>query len=440
MTSVRVRATLGAVAVVGGALVCGAVVLVLVVRANLIDNVRTTVEVRAGEIAAALSAGGRPSLTVTAADEQLIQVLDAHGRVVDASANVAGRPAVASMTPGASREIHPGLDEDPFLAVAVAADGERTVIVARALADPLDSTTLLINLLAIGIPVLLAVVGATTWLVVGRSLAPVAAITREVDAISAAELHRRVPEPETADEIAGLAQTMNRMLARLQNASASQRRFVSDASHELRTPVATIRHRAEVAQTHPDRHTVTGLAEPVRDEAIRLQTLVDDLLLLARADEAGLALRRSAVDLDDLAFAEASRLRTTTDLRVDVSQVSAGRVVGDEPALRRMVRNLVDNAARHAASAVALSVRDHGDEVWLTVDDDGPGIPVAERERVLGRFVRLKAARTRDEGGSGLGLAIVAEIAAAHRGAVDITDAPLGGARARVVLPAAPHA
>jgi signal transduction histidine kinase len=436
--TVRVRATIGAVVVVGVASVGGAVALVSVVHDNLVGNVRNNVEVRAREIASTLTAGGRPGLAVSAPDEQLIQVLDADGGVLDASTNLTGRPAVADLRPGDVREIQPGLDEDPFLAVAVAA-GPVTVVVARALSDPVDSTMLLVNLLVVGIPVLLAIVGATTWLVVGRSLAPVAAITREVDAISAAELHRRVPEPGSGDEIAALAHTMNRMLGRLQHASASQRRFVSDASHELRTPVATIRHRAEVAQVHPDRTTVAGLAGFVQEEAVRLQVLIDDLLLLARVDEAGLVLRRAAVDLDDVVFAEAARLRATTPLRIDVARVSAGRVVGDQAALRRMVRNLADNAARHATSAVALAVRDEENTVSLLVDDDGPGIPVPERQRVLGRFVRLADARARDEGGTGLGLAIVAEIAAAHGGTFLIADAPLGGARAHVVLPAAPE-
>jgi signal transduction histidine kinase len=435
--SVRVRTTAGAVAVVGVALVVGAVVLVLVVRSTLTGNVRAAAELRAAEVAAQLSAGGTPSLAVTPPDEQLIQVL-AGGRMVAASANIAGEPAVARLEPGQTAEVRTPVDEDLFLAVAAAADtpaGPRTVVVARALSDALESAQVLTQLLALGIPLLLVLVGVTTWLVVGRALAPVAAIGREVEAISAAELHRRVPEPGSSDEISRLARTMNRMLARLQGAQASQRRFVSDASHELRTPTASVRQHAEVALAHPDRYTVAGLAEPVHAEALRLQRLIDDLLLLARADEAGLALRRVPVDVDDLVLAEAGRLRSTVD--VDTSGVSAGRVLGDPAGLRRMLRNLADNAARHAASAVAFGIAARDGSVVVTVDDDGPGIPAADRERVLDRFVRLADARARDEGGGGLGLAIVAELVAAHGGGVAIADAPLGGARVTVTLPGA---
>jgi signal transduction histidine kinase len=437
--SVRVRTTAGAVAVVGVALVVGAVVLVVVVRSTLTGNVRAAAELRAAEVAAQLSAGGTPGLAVTPPDEQLIQVL-AGGRVVAASANVAGERAVARLEPGQIAEVRTPVDEDLFLAVAAAADtpaGPRTVVVARALSDALESAQVLTQLLALGIPLLLVLVGVTTWLVVGRALAPVAAIGREVEAISAAELHRRVPEPGSSDEISRLARTMNRMLARLQGAQVSQRRFVSDASHELRTPTASVRQHAEVALAHPDRYTVAGLAEPVHAEALRLQRLIDDLLLLARADEAGLALRRVPVDVDDLVLAEADRLRSTVKSTVDVdtSGVSAGRVLGDPGGLRRMLRNLADNAARHAASAVAFGLAVRDGSVVVTVDDDGPGILAADRERVLDRFVRLADARARDEGGGGLGLAIVAELVAAHGGSVAIADAPLGGARVTITLP-----
>lgn len=429
----RVRTTAGAVAVVGVALVVGAVALVLVLRANLTGNVRAAAELRAGEIAATLAAG-TPSLAVDPPDEQVIQILDRAGRVVAASANVAGEPALVRLAPGETAIIHTPVDEDDFVAVAARAPDGRTVIVARALADALETTQMLVYLLAAGIPVLLLVVGVTTWRVVGRALAPVAAIGREVDAISAAELHRRVPEPGARDEIGRLAATMNRMLARLHGARDAQRRFVSDASHELRTPTASIRQHTEVALAHPDRTTVAGLAEPVHAEALRLQRLIDDLLLLARADEAGLASRRVPVDVDDLVFAEAERLRPVT--RVDTGRVSAGQATGDPGGLRRVVRNLADNAARHATSMVAFAVAEQDGVVTLTVDDDGPGIPPAERTRVLDRFVRLGDARARDDGGSGLGLAIVAELVAAHGGAVVITEAPLGGARVVVTLPA----
>jgi signal transduction histidine kinase len=228
---------------------------------------------------------------------------------------------------------------------------------------------------------------------------------------------------------------MNRMLDRLEQAQARQRRLVSDASHELRSPVATIRQHAEVALAHPDRTTTTELAATVLAEDLRLQRLAEDLLLLTRADEHTLALRRRPVDLDDLVFDEARRLRDGTGLRVDTTAVSAGRVDGDAAGLRRVLRNLGDNAARHAADRLAFSLAERDGLVLLGVDDDGPGIPEADRARVFERFVRLDDNRARDDGGSGLGLAIVAELAAAHGGTVAAAASPLGGARVEVRLP-----
>jgi signal transduction histidine kinase len=231
---------------------------------------------------------------------------------------------------------------------------------------------------------------------------------------------------------------MNRMLERLEQAQARQRRLVSDASHELRSPVAAIRQHAEVALAHPDRTTTAELAETVLAEDLRLQRLAEDLLLLTRADEHTLGLRRRPVDLDDLVFDEARRLRGVSRLRVDTTAVSAGRVDADAAGLRRVLRNLGDNAVRHAAGQVAFSVAERDGVVRLRVDDDGPGIPEADRERVFERFVRLDDARARDDGGSGLGLAIVAELVAAHGGTVAITPSPTGGTRVEVALPRLP--
>jgi signal transduction histidine kinase len=437
--TVRLRMTLAAVFVVGLALGMGALALVTGLRSALTADVRAAARVQAAQVAGTL-APDRPVVTPTVgvADEELVQVLDAGGDVVAASANVAGRPAVAHLAPGESARVTTPVDEDAFVAVAVAArtpDGPVTVIVARALADVLESTQAATRLLAIGIPVLLALVAVGTWTLVGRALAPVEAVRRQVDGISGGELHHRVPQPAGADEIARLAATMNRMLDRLEHAQLGQRRFISDASHELRSPVAAIRQHAEVALAHPDRTTLAELAGTVLAEDLRVQRLVEDLLLLARADEHTLLLRRRAVDLDDLVLDEARRLRAGTPLQVDTSAVSAGRVVGDEAGLRRLLRNLGDNAARHARGRIALRLADGDGTVVLTVEDDGPGIPEAERGRVLERFVRLADARARDDGGSGLGLAIVAELAAAHSGSVAVTSGALGGARVDVRLP-----
>jgi signal transduction histidine kinase len=225
-------------------------------------------------------------------------------------------------------------------------------------------------------------------------------------------------------------------LAPVRASQERQRRFVSDAAHELRSPVASIRQHAEVAGTHPDTTDVRELATTVTDETIRLQAIVEDLLLLARLDEGALHVAREEVDLDDIVLGEAGRLRGETTLAIDASDVGAGRVRGDAHHLERMVRNLADNAARHATATIAFALAVHDGRVVLCVDDDGPGIPVAERDRAFERFVRFDEGRDRASGGTGLGLAIVREIARAHGGEVVLTSSALGGLRAEVTLPA----
>jgi signal transduction histidine kinase len=443
--TVRVQTTVAAVVVAGLAMAVGGLALVAVLRGTLTRELRTTARLRGQDVAELLAAdpAGRGPLAVNEADELLIQVLDERGRVVMASPNAQGMAPVARLHPGQSAEFEipeaaPVEADGEFLAVATGADtplGPRTVLVARSTEAVTETTAAVGGLLAVGLPLLLAVVAATTWVVVGRALAPVEAIRAEVDAISAAALHRRVQAPPADDEIGRLARTMNRMLGRLEQAQARQRRLVSDASHELRSPVAAIRQHAEVALAHPDRTTTAELAATVLAEDLRLQRLAEDLLLLTRADEHTLALHRRPVDLDDLVFEEARRLRASTGLRVDTTAVSAGRVDGDAAGLRRVLRNLGDNAARHAAGRLAFSLAETDGRVLLGVDDDGPGIPEADRRRVLERFVRLDDARARDDGGSGLGLAIVAELATAHGGTVAVAPSALGGARVEVTLP-----
>ncbi|WP_412778603.1 sensor histidine kinase [Nocardioides sp. Root79] len=268
----------------------------------------------------------------------------------------------------------------------------------------------------------------------GRALRPVERIRAEVERISGSSLDRRVPEPAATDEVGRLARTMNAMLARLQDSRHRQEQFVADASHELRSPLASLRQAAEVAQAHPAAMPPGELTGTVLEETVRMQALVDQLLVLTRAGEGRARAPRMEVDLDDLALAEVRRI-ARPGLAVDGSGIAAGRVLGDPVALGQVVRNLVDNAARHARDRVAVSLSAAAGQVVLAVDDDGPGVPPGERQRVFERFVRLDEARARDAGGSGLGLAIVREVVTGHGGTVEVTDSVLGGARFVVRLP-----
>lgn len=290
------------------------------------------------------------------------------------------------------------------------------------------------SVLWVTMPLLVLSAAVATWLLTGLALAPVRRMSRRVSVISGGTLHERVPVPGTSDEIEELGATMNGMLDRLEADDQRLRQFISDASHELRSPVAVLRSEAEVALRSAEHADPTELAQGVLGESLRLERIVADLLVLARGDESRTAMNSTAIDLDDIVLAEAARRRRVT---VDASGVSAGRVLGTREGCERVLVHLLDNAARHAQREVAVALHAEAGSVTLTVDDDGPGIPTADRDRVFERFTRLEEARTRDTGGAGLGLAVVAATVSAMGGEISIGDAPLGGARFVVVWPAA---
>ncbi len=283
------------------------------------------------------------------------------------------------------------------------------------------------------VPIAMVLTGLVTWLLAGRALRPVRVITQHTGRIRAGTLHERVPVPTSNDEVADLATEMNDMLDRLHREDQRRRQFVADASHELRSPIASIHTQAEVAVVENVDTPTVELATGVLAEAQRLGTIVDDLLALAHHDES-LAPPGSIVDLDDVVLEAASRPRR---LPIDTSRVSAGRVRGHVDELTRSVNHLLDNAARHATAEIQVSLATHDDLVVLTIDDDGPGIDPHERDRVFERFVRLDEARVRDDGGAGLGLAVVATVVSNSGGTVTVSGSDLGGARFRVSFPTA---
>jgi signal transduction histidine kinase len=291
-------------------------------------------------------------------------------------------------------------------------------------------------LLAVGGPIVLALVALGTYRLVGAALQPVERIRARVTSMTSGKLAERIPVPAADDEVTRLAVTMNDMLEQLEANQKAQRRFVSDASHELRSPLASITASLDLAHQRPDLLDQSLIDDLLLPEAQRMDGLVEDLLLLARADELTGPMNRVDVDLDDIVLAEAERVRSLTHLTV-IADVKAARASGDPSALSRLVRNVVDNAARHAKAVIRLECAVVGNYARVVVSDDGPGLPEADRQRVFGRFVRLDTPRDRQAGGAGLGLSIVAQIVEAHHGSVTVGDAPGGGAQFVVELPLA---
>ncbi len=312
--------------------------------------------------------------------------------------------------------------------------GEYTVLVGGG-SEAVEATAWTVALLlAAGAPIIIAVAAAATYGLVRRSLKSVDAIRSRVAEISTSDLAERVPVPSSRDEIAALAVTMNEMLSRIEAGHRTQQRFLGDASHELRSPLATIISGLEAAEAHPELLDADLAINTLLPEAQRMRLLIEDLLLLARADEQSLMLRKEQVLLGDLAEVEVNRARRDAGCAIH-TEVSAVCFIGDPAAVSRVIRNIVDNAVRHAKSRVEIHVGSRDGDAIITVSDDGRGIPPAERARVFERFVRLDSDRARSSGGSGLGLAIVAEVVAAHGGTVTIDDRPGGGTKITVALP-----
>jgi signal transduction histidine kinase len=442
--TIRARITIAAVTVVAAALAAAAYPITVLEERSLVEAVDDGVRAHSADVAAEVAGGHLPpELAVSAEHETLVQVLGPSGRVVAASTNLVGEPAITDL-PSVGRAVHTvpvhvgALSGESFRLSVVEADGPdgRFVVVVGASTTSVDeSVGDLIEILVSGFPVLTVVLGLVIWVVVGRALRPVEAIRREVAVIGGGAPGRRITEPPASDEVSRLASTMTEMLGRLDEASRKQRQFVADASHELRSPLAGIRNQLEVDLAYPDQADWKATETEVLDETRRMERLVDDLLLLAKGDAQVVEGEVRPVDLDDVVLREAARLRARGRVEVDTRRVSGGQVVGDRDQLQRVVRNLVENAERHAERTVSFVVGTFDGEVECVVEDDGAGIPAAERDRIFERFARLDGARARHAGGAGLGLAIAREIVARHGGTLAVDDLA-AGARFVVRLPA----
>jgi len=457
--SVRVRVTLLAAGTFALTLALAAAVLLHRLETTLVDDVRADSEAVLTRQLVTIGERGLPQNEMWGATSTGVVTYYADGRVFSIALPAGMTPEEfnveltnatgAVSAPNASLQVQAvggaiaetGSATNDVIATS-APLGPGVVAVASTLDEVRHTIDTISKLLWIVGPILVALVAGLAWVLAGRALRPVGVLTARVASIGSDSLHERVPEPASNDEIATLARTMNEMLGRLDASNEAGKRLVSDASHELRTPIAVMRTELEVAR----RDAGNDWAETsgaLLGELDRLGALVDDLLLLARGQERRLEPQR--VDLVDLVHEAASR-RRRADVTVDVvigdgaagdvgGGVAGGTVVeADRAALQRALDHLVANGARSARSRVVISIDLSIDVAVIHVDDDGPGIPAEHRESVVQRFVRLDDARSRDAGGAGLGLAVASDVAGAHGGALHLDDSPLGGARVSIVL------
>lgn len=436
--SLRLRVTLVAVLAVAVGLAAAATLLVLSLRAGLVGGVDDAAQARAAAAVGAVGRGDLRGAVSTVGVDSLVQVLAPDGTVLASSPGLGvGRPLVElPVAPGAHQQHDVSIGERDARVLTQTTSRDGVIVVISPLADVQESSTQLVRRLLAGGPVLLALICAAVWVLVGYTLRTVERLREQVAQLSVTGLADRVELPIARDEIRQLAVTMNDLLERLQGAAGAQRRFVADAAHELRSPLAALRTRLEVGERAGDPAGWDRAAPVLIRDAERLGQLIDDLLALARLDESPRLVQPVPVDLDDVVFAEVARLRGGAVV-LDTRDVAPALLYGDPDLLRRIVGNLLSNAVRHAAHRVRISVSTSDGQVELVVADDGPGIPAAERERVFQRFHRLDTARARDGGGSGLGLAIVRDATRAHRGTVTIQD-DRPGAVLTVWLPQGP--
>lgn len=445
---IRKQLTAVAVFLVAMPLCLGIVLFANLLTRSLSQSLVTSTSDQAHHIAQHIAQNGAKGLSegIQLDDGYRAQVIDSFGRITWSS-SIKYRQPISTAHPapgevivvGAQSWWGPGDDEKTDLVVStgtLAGLQPYTVHVTTSQQSINSAVKVTTGLLLAAVPLVMLATGLVSWWVAGRALRPVDRMIDQVSRITSSTLDDRVPLPAAEDEIHSLAATMNAMLGRLETASVSQKQFVSDASHELRSPLASLSGALEIASREDRIETWREMSPLMVAEAERMHHLVQSLLTLSRNDAASLNLHLSETDLDDLAWDEASRMRAvgTKSVRTEIVPV---RLSADPMMLRQVLRNLCDNALRHARETVLVHVGTSDGSAVLRVEDDGNGIAPADRPTIFDRFVRLEESRNRDEGGSGLGLAIVAQIVHAHGGTVQVVDSPLGGACFEVRLPLA---
>lgn len=438
--ALRLRLTLLTAALLCVALAVGAVALTTVLSRSRVAALDEILRTRVATVADLVGQDRVPPALPVAEPGEIVQVLDADGAVLASSTNASRTlPVVPAGEIAAIRERGPtgtvlagtelsAYDGDARVALLGARyRGDPVTVLATM---PLGEVKALLDALRIAlvgvVPVLTVLLALAIWLVLGRALAPVEELRRAAAQVAREGGPGSLPVPRGSDELSALARTLNEMLDRLETSAARQRTFVADAAHELRSPIAAMRAEIEVARAHPDAYPAGELAADLEGEVLRMQALVDDLLLLAKVGSAPTGTQD--LDLAQVVRGALAGARSVAGVAVSVS--GSGRAVGHPAGVERIARNLLDNALRHARTRVEVTVRDGA----VLVADDGAGVPPADRERVFERFVRLEDARDREAGGSGLGLAIAREIAREHGGDVVLSESPLGGLAAELTL------
>jgi signal transduction histidine kinase len=429
--SLRLRVTAAATAVLAIGLSFGAILLATLFEHRRVAVVDVTVKSETATVAQLVASGNLPSpLPAPAGATTLAQVVDSAGTVLAATSSAS---RVLELVPIEQLAKHAraftttsstlGDSSLRVFSQRASLEGVPVVVVAAVpLTDVTATLAALRNVLLVVVPLIVLAAAFATWLAVSAALQPVDRLRAAADAVDVNDAERapRLDVPPGGDELRRLGETLNELLSRVHASGERQRRFIADAAHELRSPIASLQTQLDVALA------VANEAEDwpriVRDalaDVERLSRLAEDLLLLARLD------------------GERPRRSTLVDVSTFTDEPGKGLYVdGDEAALGRMIDNLATNARRYARTTVDVHARRERGEVIITVDDDGPGIADVDRERVFERWVRLDAGRARGGGGSGLGLAIVRSIARAHGGDATLGSSPSGGLRVTVRLPA----
>jgi two-component system, OmpR family, sensor kinase len=451
---IRARLTLAFTAVMALVLAATGLFVYFRLDSTLREATDDSLRSRAADVSALVRREGgaldAPGGALVDRDENFTQVIGGDGRVLDAAPSSLERPLLSGGELARAREGSLFVDrsasgelDDParLLATPVDAGDDRlVVVVGSAVDDRNEALASLATLLLVGGPIALLLASLAGYGLAAAALRPVEAMRRRAAEISATSPGQRLPVPRGRDEIARLGETLNAMLARLEDAFARERRFVSDAGHELRTPLALLKGELELALRQP--RPAADLEAALRsaaEETDRLAQLAEDLLLIARSDDGRLPVRASPISVAEVFARVVERFdRRAADAgrRLDAAAPPGLRVVADPLRLQQALGNLVENALRYGDGPVRLFADERDGHVELHVADRGDGFADAFLPRAFERFSRANGARSR--GGTGLGLAIVEAIARAHGGTASAADAPGGGADVWISLPADP--